>query len=347
MNIGLLKAAVFLPQQFESAEYISKQSGIPCEVIENKMGIIKKCRAPKELQPSTMAIEAAKSALQGIDPLSVDMLIWTGSEYKDHPVWSAGIFVQQELGLKNAFAFDLAARCSSNVVGLKVAKAMMESDPTLKRVLLCGGHKTGDLVNYNDANSRFLYNLSDGGSAMLLEQDGPNPILASKVITDGAFSKDVIIPVGGTQNSPRQDFLEKDTYLQVPDIKGMRERLAEKSIHNFMQVIKDAAQTSMSKPIDYLALLHMKRSAHDTILEQLELDQQQSIYMDHYGHFGAPDQVLSLGLAERKKRLKKNDHVVMASAGIGYTWSALSIKWEQPCFEQSTLDQFEYNKETI
>lgn len=341
MNIGLLSSAVYLPDEFETSEHIAKESGIPLEVVQKKMGIIKKCRAPKSLHPSVMAVNAARSALGDLDPESIDMIIWTGSEYKDYNVWSAGIFVQRELGLKNAYAFDIAARCSSNVVGLKIAKSMMIADIKLKRVLLCGGHRTGDLVNYKDPNSRFLYNLSDGGSAMIIERDGPNPILDSEVITDGAFSLDVIIPGGGTKSRTRDGVALEDTYLQVPDVIGMRERLADRSIENFLKVIKGAAKSSMSKPIDYLSLLHMKKSAHDTILENLELNQEQSIYLDHYGHFGAPDQVLSLGLAERKSLLKSEDHVVLASAGIGYTWSALSIKWEKPCFVQSTLDKHE------
>lgn len=342
-TIGLLSSAVFLPQEFEDSAFVAKESGLPIEVVEKKMGIIKKCRAPRDLHPSTMAINAARSAMQAkdIDPLSIDMIIWTGSEYKDYPVWSAGIFVQEALGLKNAFSFDLAARCSSNVVAMKVAKSMMQNDESLNRVLLCGGHKTGDLVNYQDPNARFLYNLSDGGSAIILEKNGPNPILHTEVITDGSFSLDVIIPAGGTKNPTRNLPETVNTYLQVPDVAGMRDRLAEKSIQNFIKVIKGAAHKSMSQPIDYLGLLHMKRSAHDAILEQLELNDDQSIYMDHYGHFGAPDQVLSLGLAERKNLLKPNNHLLLASAGIGYTWSAVSISWEQACFNQKTLDGFE------
>lgn len=341
--INLISSAVWLPKTFEDSASISEKSGIPKDVVEKKMGIIKKCRAPKDCHPSQMAINAAKSALEGIDPLSIDLVIWTGSEYKDYHVWSAGIYVQEQLGLKNAWAFDMAARCSSNVVGLKIAKNMMIADPSIKRVLLCGGHRTGDLVNYQDASSRFLYNLSDGGSAMVVEKSDVefNTILESSIITDGAFSEDVIIPGGGTKKRSRDGLGEFDTYLTCPDITGMRERLADRSLENFFKVIKNSATNSMNKPIDYLALLHMKKSAHDALVEGLELREDQSIYLDQYGHFGAPDQVLSLGLAERRGLLKKGDHVSLASAGIGYTWSAISLRWDGPCFKQTTLDNFE------
>ena len=343
-SFNLISSANWFPGEFEDSKYISEQSGIPQDVIEKKMGIIKKCRAPLHIHPSEMAINAAKLALEGIDPNSIDLVIWTGSEYKDYNVWSAGIYVQRELGLRKAWAFDMAARCSSNVVGLKIANNMMMADRKIKRVLLCGGHKTGDLVNYQDPTSRFLYNLSDGGAAMVVERSDKeefNPILESSIITDGDFSLDVIIPGGGTRKRSRDGLDPVDTYLTCPDIAGMRERLAARSIENFLHVIKESATESMDKPIDYLALLHMKKSAHDAIVEGIELKAEQSIYLDHYGHFGAPDQVLSLGLAERRGLLKKGAHVNLASAGIGYTWSALSLRWDGPCYKQEGLDPYE------
>lgn len=340
-TIGLSKAAIWLPEGFEDAAFISEASGIPHDVVAHKMGIVRKCRARLDEHPSQMAIAAARQILDEVDPMSIDLIIWTGSDYKDYNVWSAGIFVQEQLGCRNAWAFDLAARCSSNVVGLHVAKSMMFANPNLKRVLLCGGHRTGDLVNYQDPKSRFLYNLSDGGSALLLERGGANPILEASIITDGAFSLDVIIPGGGTRERTRDGVPQDHTYLTVPDVDGMRDRLADRSIQNFTRVIREAAERSGIDHIDYLALLHMKRSAFDAVVKEAGLCAEQAIYMDHYGHFGAPDQVLSLGLAEKRAKLKPGQHVVLASAGIGYTWSALAVQWQAPAFvNPEQLDTF-------
>ncbi|MBC7712043.1 MAG: 3-oxoacyl-ACP synthase [Rhizobacter sp.] len=337
--INIKKAAVWLPEGFEDAAHIARESGVPEHVVSTKMGIVRKCRADKDTHPGDMAVNAARKVLKDIDPLSIDMVIWTGSEYKDYIVWTAGIYVQRELGLKNAKSFDISARCSNKILGLHLAKSLMLTDPKLKRVLLCGGHKTGDLVNYKDPNTRFLFNLADGGSAMLLEKSeiAENPLLESSIITDGDFTTDVIVPAGGTRHPTRDNTDPSMTYLQVPDVDGMRDRLEKKSIVNFLSVIREASKNELNKPIDYLALLHMKKSAHDAILEPMELKQEQSIYMNHYGHFGAPDQVLSLGLAEKRGLLKKGDHVVLASAGIGYMWSAMSFRWDKNTFDTNEL----------
>lgn len=336
-SIVLKKAAVWLPDGFEDSHFIASESGVPEHVIRTKMGITRKCRADADTHPGEMAVRAARKVMKDIDPLSIDMVIWTGSEYKDFIVWTAGIYVQRELGLKNARSFDISARCSNKILGLYLAKNIMMSDPKINRILLCGGHKTGDLVNYKDPNTRFLFNLADGGSAMLLERGEENPLLDSAIISDGDFTMDVIVPAGGTRNPTRSNPDVSMTYLQVPDVDGMRERLEKRSISNFLKVIEDASNNSLKKPIDYLALLHMKKSAHDAILDPLHLKQSQSIYLDHYGHFGAPDQVLSLGLAEKRGLLKKGDHVVLASAGIGYMWSAMALRWDSPMFDVNDL----------
>lgn len=343
--IGISKIATYLPDNFETSSYIAAQTGIPEEVVQKKMGIIKKCRAPKSLQPSAMAIGAARKIFEeeNIDPMSIDLIIWTGSEHKDHPVWSAGIYVQEQLGCRNAYAFDMSARCSSNVLGLHVAKSMMTTDSNLNRILLLGGHRTGDLVNYKDSNARFLYNLSDGGSAILVERDGRNPILNAKIITDGSFSKDVIIPAGGTNLMMRDQITDADTYLTVPNVAEMRERLGERSLDNFLKVIKDSAQSSFEGPIDYLALLHMKYSIHKEILNQMELKEEQSYYLDHFGHFGAPDQVLSMILAEENNLIQGEKRVVLASAGIGYTWSAIAVDWKENVATKDSLHYHEVN----
>lgn len=338
MTVALVAAAVSLPEGRERGEDIATASGLPVAVVREKMGIIEKRRAPADLHPSMMAVAAARLCLDGRDPESIDVIIWTGSEYKDHIVWTAAIHVQRELGCRRAVAFDLSARCSTGILGMKLAKDLLMTNPGWKRVLLCGGHRTGDLVDYSDPNTRFLYNLSDGGSAMLIERldDGvpANSVVGSAIITDGDFSMDVIIPAGGTVGTTRSHPEVGNTFLRVPDPEGMKRRLDAVSLKNFLQVIRDAAG---DKPIAYLALLHMKRSAHDAIVADLGLTPAQSIYLDHYGHFGSPDQVLSLGLAEQRGLLKPGDTVVFASAGLGYMWAASAFTWQRPTFSSSAL----------
>jgi len=340
-QVRLARAAVFLPEGRERAAEIAAHSGLPEAVVATKLGIVQKRRAPADLHPSEMAVRAARLCLDSVDPDSVDVIVWTGSEYKDHVVWTAAIHVQRLLGCRRAFAFDLSARCSTGILGLKLAADLLAANPSYRRILLCGGHRTGDLVDYTDRATRFLYNLADGGSAMLVERgdgdgdgDGGNALLDAQRLTDGDFSEDVVLPAGGTKTPVRARPDPASTFLRVPDPEGMKGRLDKVSLDNFLDVIRGAAG---GRKIGYLALLHMKRSAHDGIVDALELAPERALYLDHYGHFGSPDQVLSLGLAEQRGLLSPGDVVVFASAGLGYMWAAMSFTWQRPTFSPAAL----------
>jgi len=76
-----------------------------------------------------------------------------------------------------------------------------------------------------------------------------------------------------------------------------------------------------------LDILHIKRSGHAAMLADLGLREDQSIYLEDYGHIGQVDQILSLELALKAGKVKEGDVVCMIAAGIGYVWSANIIRW--------------------
>ncbi len=96
-----------------------------------------------------------------------------------------------------------------------------------------------------------------------------------------------------------------------------------------MKVIRSSVAKSElnEENINYLAMLHMKKSAHDYILCALGLQEEQSIYLQNYGHIGQIDQILSLQLAVEEGRVQEGDIVTLVSAGIGYVWGAMTIRW--------------------
>src|SRR5262249_38265800 len=115
----------------------------------------------------------------------------------------------------------------------------------------------------------------------------------------------------------------------VPDPPALKETMDRISEAYFITVVQQAAQASGAQPneIAFLALNHMKPSMHRQILSQLGLSEAQSVYLEDYGHIGAPDQVLALELAEQAGALHDGDLVVLASAGLGFTWGATAVRW--------------------
>jgi 3-oxoacyl-[acyl-carrier-protein] synthase-3 len=98
---------------------------------------------------------------------------------------------------------------------------------------------------------------------------------------------------------------------------------------NWMTCIdKSLEKSGMSREdVDYLAVLHFKKSMHKFMLGELGMREDQSIYLENYGHIGQIDQILSLKLALDQGKVKDGDTVLMIAAGIGYVWAANVVKW--------------------
>ena len=98
---------------------------------------------------------------------------------------------------------------------------------------------------------------------------------------------------------------------------------------NWFMCIDKALEMSYysRKDIDYLAIPHIKRSKHKEILVKLGLTEEQTIYLENYGHIGQVDQILSLEKALEVHKVKDGSVVCMLAAGIGYVWAANIIKW--------------------
>jgi 3-oxoacyl-[acyl-carrier-protein] synthase-3 len=316
-----------------SGAEIAEASGISREVIEQKFGILEKPVPGPDDHPCAMGAWAAERALEkaGLKATDLDVIISISEEYKEHPLMVSGIKIQQLIGATNAWALDVAQRCCTTISALKLAKGLMQSDPSINHVLLAGGYRNGDLIDFTNPRVSFMYNLAAAGGAIILKRGyDKNTLLGSSLISDGDFADDVHVPAGGTvQPITGADLGTGSMMLEVTDVTGMKGRLAERSHANFTRVIQEATERSgaSERDIDYLAILHMKRSAHHATLAQFGLTEAQSYYLEHYGHIGQFDPILSIELGVASGRLKAGDLIVMASAGVSYAWGAHAIRW--------------------
>ncbi len=331
MVVGIRSIGTYIPEGVRNSEYISKHSGIPEEVIRKKFGIKQVRRAKPDETVSGMGAMAAKDALGDIDPLSIDLVVYCGSEYKDYYLFNCAAKIQDLIGAKNAISFEIHSLCSAGVYSLSIIKSMMLADKSLNRAIIVSSSKEGDLINYSDIESRFMFNFGDGASAVLLEKNyRRNIILQSHMISDGRFANDVMVKGVGCVNFANFDEMDsKDKYLCVRDLKSMKEKLDPITFDNFVQVIHKALEKSGYDFYDvgYLAPIFMKRSMLVNLLEKFELTEENTFLLEDYGHCQSADCYISLKEGERLGRLKDGNLVVLVSAGTGYTWSSTVIKW--------------------
>jgi 3-oxoacyl-[acyl-carrier-protein] synthase-3 len=214
---------------------------------------------------------------------------------------------------------------------MKMAKDMLVADDEIDTIMVVGGYRNGDFVDFADPKMSMMYNLSAGAGAIILKKGlNKNLLLGSHMIADGTLARDAGVEIGGTMNPITKDNLD-EAYksLRLMDSEHMKNRLNEVSMPNWMTCIDKAlTKSKMNRDdIDYLAILHFKRSMHGFMLNELGLTEDNSIYLENYGHMGQVDQILSLKLGLEQGKVKDGSTVLMIAAGIGYVWAANVVKW--------------------
>jgi 3-oxoacyl-[acyl-carrier-protein] synthase III len=332
-SAGILSFATYITRYYHDADYIAAHSHTPADVIRNKIGWTQKNVPGPGDHTVEMGLRASRKALyfSGLKPEEIDLVIWSGEVYKEYRSWTVGPKLQKELGLMKAWSFDMQQRCGTTVAALKMARDMIRADSSINNVLIATGYRNCDLIDYNDPEARFMLYLAAGGAACIVQRNClKNQILESHIISDGSFSNDVLITVGGSAKPmTKQALLNNEYRVTCQDPEGMKKRLEQKSLSNWAICIDKALEKSgyTRKDIGYVAMILVKRTAHDYVMEQLGVKPNQTRYLGEFGHHGQNDQILSMELAIEENLVKDGDLVLMISAGIGYAWDAILVRW--------------------
>jgi len=335
IKVGIVGVGTYLPSQVMTAKEIAaKTNGVWSEeAVINKLGIRQKYIPGHDDGTQEMGAKAALNALKntGVDPLDIDVILCIGEEWKEYPLTTSALYIQDRIGATNAWGIDVQNRCCTCVSAMKIAHDMLVADEQIDTIMVVGGYRNGDFVDYADKDMSMMYNLGAGGGAIILKKGyEKNLLLGSKIIADGSLSRTAGVEIGGISKPFTCDNIaEGYKSLRLLDAKKMKERLNEVSMPNWYRCIDESlAQAGMTrKDITYLDILHIKRSGHLAMLADLGLNENQTIYLQDYGHIGQIDQILSLELALKSGKVKEGDVVCMIAAGIGYVWSANIIKW--------------------
>lgn len=335
VNIGIVGTGIYIPEgRIRAAEISAATGGVWSEqAIIEKLGIVEKPIPGTNDGTQEMGARAALAALKntGTAPEEIDLILCIGEEWKEYPLTTSGIYIQHAIGAVNAWAIDIQQRCGTTVAALKMAKDMMTADESIRTVLIAGGYRNGDFIDYADSSVSFMFNLSAGAGAMILKRNyGKNLVLGTHIITDGSMARDAGVQYGGTAEPITSVNLNKAYQsLRVFDEQHMKARLNEVSMNNWFQCIDKACEKSGidRTKLNFLIALHFKKSMYDYMLETLKIPVENSIYLDHFGHMGQIDQILILELAQQQGLLKPGMYLSMIAAGIGYAWGANVVRW--------------------
>lgn len=336
-HVGIVGTGIYLPEGRMSAAQVSEATkGVWSEqAVYEKLGIREKVMPLDPVRDGTqeMGALAALDCLKntGVKPGEIDVILCIGEEWKEYPLTTSALYIQDRIGAVNAWGIDVQNRCCTCVSAMKIAADMLVADEDIHTVLVVGGYRNGDFLDYTDKNMSMMYNLGAGGGAILLKKDyGRNLLLGSHILSDGSLARTAGVEIGGhTKPITCENAEEARHSLRLFEPEKMKARLNEVSAKNWVTCIEkslEKAKLGLSD-LDYLAILHIKRSGHLGMLKDLGLAEDQSIYLEDYGHIGQIDQILSLHLALQQGKIHDGSVICMLAAGIGYVWAANIIQW--------------------
>jgi 3-oxoacyl-[acyl-carrier-protein] synthase III len=325
-RVGLAGTASYLPERWLTAAEIADRSGIPERVVIERFGLRGKHIAAADEHVSDLAVRAAERLLAEtkLDPSQIDVVMYFGSMWRDYSVWQVAPNIAYRIGATNAFALEFDNVSHGSPMALRVARDLLRSEAELGNVLVVAACRESYLLDYANERSRFMFNFGDGAVAGLLVGDATaNEVLGSHAITNGAYSLQVKVPGGGSVDPDGYRFLD------VADPASMKGGLDRESLPNFVAAARGALERSGLglEDVSFVCPLHTKRSMFEALLSELQMREDQAVYLEDTGHMSGVDSLLGLDRAVRDGRVADGDVVLLLAAGTGYTWAATVVHW--------------------
>ena len=333
-SVGISGMGYYIPDGVLTSHDMAQYSGIPEPVFVEKIGIERKHIAGPDLHPAEMGVKAANNAIEnaGIDPRDLDIVIYCGLGYYDYRFWSPAAKIQERIGAKNAYAFEIRNGCNGGNLGLHTGRQLLLGDPEKEHALVVCSDKLSMIINYKNPRSLSGFSFADGAAAAVLKKNNAsNRLLAYASITDGSLVDHVKIPHGGTRNPPSvHPNDENDFFLRVDDPEGLDQIFSQIYLKNYLSIINDVLRKSgyTAGDIDYLFMNQVKRSLTQDIMAGVGLDLSRTmITMKIYGHMGSVDTLFALARAQEEGWVRPGNLVVLAGSAIGFTWAATTLKF--------------------
>lgn len=317
----------YVPPRLLTNADLEKMVDTTDEWILTRTGIHTRHIADKDVATSDLAVEAAKVAMEhaGATPDEIDAIIMC-TVTPDMLFPATACLVQDRLGCKNAWGFDLAGACSGFVFGTTTAAQLVHSG-SHKKVLVIGADTMSRIIDYQDRATCVLF--GDGAGAVVIEQDtsgGPGDFLGFKQYVDGSGVVSLNMPAGGSRMPPSEETVAKRLHYVKQDGQKVFKYAVTRMGDAAEEVLKATGLTG--KDVKLLIPHQANRRIITAVAERIGMcDDQLVINIHKYGNTTAATIPLAAQEAIDEGRLKKGDIVLFASVGAGYTVGASIWKW--------------------
>jgi 3-oxoacyl-[acyl-carrier-protein] synthase III len=295
------------------------------EWIRTRTGIRERHIAEAGTASSHLATEAAKALLAKTktEPSEIDLII-VASVTPDMFFPATACLVQDRLGAKRAWGFDLSAACSGFAYALTVGAQFVGSGAH-RKVVVIGSDVMSSILDYNDRATCVLF--GDGAGAVLLEpaKDGEG-ILDFSHDVDGSGGQYLYMPGGGSLHPPTHETIDKNMHVVHQEGSQVFKYAVRRMAELAACLLERNGFTS-----DDLALV-VPHQANLRIIRAMQQrlgvdDSKVLVNIDKYGNTTGGTIPLGLRDAVDQGRLRRGDLVLLAAVGAGYTTGGLLMRW--------------------
>jgi len=295
------------------------------EWIRTRTGIRERHITENGVASSDLATAAAKELLAqtGTDAGDMDLIV-LASVTPDMFFPATACLVQDRIGAKKAWGFDLSAACSGFAYALTVGAQFVGSGAH-RKVMVIGSDAMSKILDYKDRATCVLF--GDGAGAALLEpaRDGEGIVDFLHDI-DGSGGNYLYMPGGGSLNPPTHETVDKNMHVVHQEVsqvfKYAVRRMAE--LGTCLLERNGFTTEDLALVVPHQANLRIIRAMQ----ERLGLDDSKvMVNIDRYGNTTAGTIPLGLRDAVAEGRLKKGDLVLLAAVGAGYTTGGVLLRW--------------------
>jgi 3-oxoacyl-[acyl-carrier-protein] synthase-3 len=294
--------------------------------IRERTGIRERHMVEKGVAASHLAVEAARSLLaqKNVDPKEIDLIV-VASVTPDMMFPATACLVQDRLGAKNAWGFDLSAACSGFVYALTVG-AQFVGAGTHRKVLVIGSDVMTSIINFQDRATCVLF--GDGAGAVLVEPAASDSegILDFHNDIDGSGGCFLYMPAGGSLNPPSHETVDKKMHYVHQEGKQVFKYAVRRMAEVACQLLERNGYSSrdLKLVVPHQANLRIIRAMQDRLGVD---DSKVMVNIDRYGNTTAATIPLGLRDAIEEGRLRKGDLVLLVAVGAGYTTGGMLLRW--------------------
>lgn len=276
---------------------------------------------------SDLAVEAARHCLaeRGIEPSEVEVII-VATVTPDMLFPATACLVQDKLGAKGAWGFDLSGACCGFVYALQVGAKLIESGAH-KKILVIGADVMSSIIDYTDRATCIIF--GDGAGAVLLEpaEEGEVGLIDYLHEIDGSGAASLYMPGGGSLNPPTAETVAKKMHFVHQD---------GQAVYKFaVRKMSEAAEALLARngvhgsDLGCFIPHQANKRIIESTAERLGMAKDRVIInIDRFGNTTAATIPMAMRTAREEGCLKKGDLVLLASVGAGYTVGTCLLRWE-------------------